>query len=287
MTEVTILAVTPKNENVFLECMPRALAKKEIALGAFWGDAPCGCMILASEKEKNLLNWLYVLPEYRNLGVGSALLGTLDMLKKDVEADIVLPQDEGLYRCLLYHGFMERTEELMLYETASENLTELQVVPRKIDGQAMAKIHSFEEMTKSEMQTFADGFSRRFPEWLDPAAYGGIFAINRKLSFFHGMIGQEDAFLFTTLPQPDVVMISGLYAAKKAKLSLVPMLQKAVDAIVDVCPDRTLVVAAASEEAERLIKRLTKDFSEAVRIRRQILLHRRHRIYTRGGNYRG
>ena len=275
MSGAQVLPVTPKNEEAFSGLMPRPLGRNEIALGACLGDAPCGLVMLGANKKRIRLDWLYVLPEYRRSGAGTALLAALDRFQKEVDCDLVLPQEEELYRFLLYCGFTERAEELLLYEAPAAALGGVRILPGQMDRKLLAKARPFREMTANELAAFVRSFPDRFPGWLDPAAYGGLSALDRDLSFFHGPIGKEDAFLFTVLPQPEVVMIAGLYASGRAKLSLAPMLQKALEGIASSCPDRTFLAAAATEDSVRLIEKLRRDTEAPVRIRRQVPLRRK------------
>ena len=112
-----ITRITSDNSDAFRELMPENIAESDgyLHLGAVSDDnVGCGCISARIEGKVLLIDWLYILPEYREEGAGEKLLKTALLLSKDVtdRAEIVFSADaEGMEEFLSGQDFLVEEDE--------------------------------------------------------------------------------------------------------------------------------------------------------------------------------
>lgn len=269
-----IECITQENLKEYDGCIPvqfrKQILNREVqAYGATFTDGEkAGAVVAAVEKKQIRILSVYVEPERRRNGIGSALLERLRVVleengKEGISMDYPYPDMRELELFLLSRGFREEAEGNQIYSIPVAVIGGMaflrQPVPEPEGGFLFLK-----DLPEEQRFRWLRRFGRDLPEDLSPQNAGGEVLEEESLVYIQR--GEVTAFSICSRLGENVVYLAALYAEKTAVKALVPLLQKTAMGICRKYEGETLRVSAATDTGKRLAERLLKGEEEKMDI---------------------
>lgn len=266
--------ITQKNLNNYDGCIPvqfrkQILNREAQAFGAVLADGEKAGAVVAAEKEKQIrILSVYVEPERRRNGIGSALLERLRTVleetgKEGISMDYPYPVMREVELFLLHCGFREEAEGNQIYSIPVADIGSMaflrQPVPEPEGG-----LLSLKDLPEEQRFCWLRRFGRDLPEDLSPKNAGG--EVLEEESLVYVQRGEVTAFSICSRLGENVIYLAALYAKTAAVKALVPLLQKTAAGICRKYEGETLRVSAATDTGKHLAERLFKGEEEKVDI---------------------